>query len=115
MAAATAAAPKRRLYAAIALSERPTATNSSQPIPAARMNMVLNGISTINVSQIRLKPNVRPKPGMIDCRRQRLWGFEALVNIGRASCRERVCQDVTISVVAVALKKKTRRIRHEEK
>src|SRR3546814_12993035 len=27
--------------------------------------------------------------------------------IGRASCRARVCQDVEISVVAVALKKKT--------
>src|SRR3546814_19378238 len=26
--------------------------------------------------------------------------------IGRASCRERVCQDVSISVVAVSLKKK---------
>src|SRR3546814_19813062 len=29
------------------------------------------------------------------------------VKIGRASCRERVCQYVSISVVAVALKKKT--------
>src|SRR3546814_20828941 len=29
--------------------------------------------------------------------------------IGRASCRERVCQDVSISVVAVSLKKKTER------
>src|SRR3546814_17128386 len=28
--------------------------------------------------------------------------------IGRASCRERVCQYVSISVVAVSLKKKTR-------
>src|SRR3546814_14238952 len=27
--------------------------------------------------------------------------------IGRASCRERVCQDVSISVVAVSVKKKT--------
>src|SRR3546814_11024049 len=30
------------------------------------------------------------------------------VQIGRAPCRERVCQYVEISVVAVALKKKTR-------
>src|SRR3546814_21011510 len=29
--------------------------------------------------------------------------------IGRASCRERVCQYVSISVVAVSLKKKTQR------
>src|SRR3546814_18263272 len=30
----------------------------------------------------------------------------ALIQIGRASCRERVCQYVSISVVAVSLKKK---------
>src|SRR3546814_15071389 len=30
--------------------------------------------------------------------------------IGRASCRERVCQYVSISVVAVSLKKKTKKI-----
>src|SRR3546814_18312186 len=30
-----------------------------------------------------------------------------IVHIGRASCRERVCQYVSISVVAVSLKKKT--------
>src|SRR3546814_14964584 len=36
-------------------------------------------------------------------------GFDiqtGLAKIGRASCRERVCQDVSISVVAVSLKKK---------
>src|SRR3546814_14603230 len=32
----------------------------------------------------------------------------AMGKIGRASCRERVCQYVSISVVAVSLKKKTR-------
>src|SRR3546814_15316072 len=32
--------------------------------------------------------------------------FTARVEIGRASCRERVCQYVKISVVAVSLKKK---------
>src|SRR3546814_20293574 len=32
--------------------------------------------------------------------------LEGLVEIGRASCRERVCQYVSISVVAVSLKKK---------
>src|SRR3546814_13017991 len=31
----------------------------------------------------------------------------ALLEIGRASCRERVCQYVSISVVAVSVKKKT--------
>src|SRR3546814_20211341 len=35
-------------------------------------------------------------------------GFIALGQIGRASCRERVCQYVSISVVAVSLKKKER-------
>src|SRR3546814_5650756 len=35
-------------------------------------------------------------------------GFEvAFAQIGRASCRARVCQYVSISVVAVSLKKKT--------
>src|SRR3546814_17703325 len=32
--------------------------------------------------------------------------FQAMEKIGRASCRERVCQYVSISVVAVSLKKK---------
>src|SRR3546814_16877913 len=35
----------------------------------------------------------------------------ALTEIGRASCRERVCQSVSISVVAVSLKKKDMRIK----
>src|SRR3546814_18824115 len=37
-------------------------------------------------------------------------GVQALIDaeIGRASCRERVCQDVSIPVVAVTLKKKTK-------
>src|SRR3546814_10997809 len=40
-------------------------------------------------------------------RTQTLKGKAApYVQIGRASCRERVCQDVKISVVAVPLKKK---------
>src|SRR3546814_21075053 len=33
-------------------------------------------------------------------------GIDARLKIGRASCRERVCQYVSISVVAVSLKKK---------
>src|SRR3546814_11731019 len=33
---------------------------------------------------------------------------QSLGTIGRASCRERVCQYVYVSVVAVSLKKKTR-------
>src|SRR3546814_13158852 len=35
-----------------------------------------------------------------------------LVKIGRASCRERVCQYVQISVVAVSLKKKIQTSKH---
>src|SRR3546814_19970464 len=38
-----------------------------------------------------------------------LGGLRALLQIGRASCRDRVCQYVEISVVAVSLKKKTMR------
>src|SRR3546814_17883033 len=37
----------------------------------------------------------------------RLHQRPAVAEIGRASCRERVCQYVYISVVAVVLKKKT--------
>src|SRR3546814_19693280 len=37
-----------------------------------------------------------------------LLGMGRLVEIGRATCRERVCQYVSISVVAVSLKKTTR-------
>src|SRR3546814_15629206 len=43
------------------------------------------------------------------CDRERLWNdVEAaeLITIGSASCRERVCQYVTISVVAVSIKNK---------
>src|SRR3546814_16466499 len=35
-------------------------------------------------------------------------GEEGILEIGRASCRERVCQYVSISVVAVSLKKKNK-------
>src|SRR3546814_14448411 len=38
-----------------------------------------------------------------------LGGELPVVEIGRASCRERVCQYVSISVVAVSLKKKNKR------
>src|SRR3546814_19736821 len=37
--------------------------------------------------------------------RERLIDFEQIDEIGRASCRERVCQYVYVSVVAVSLKK----------
>src|SRR3546814_18221797 len=37
---------------------------------------------------------------------QRTGGAEGHVEIGRASCRERVCQYVSIQVVAASLKKK---------
>src|SRR3546814_13375070 len=40
--------------------------------------------------------------------RARLLFEQRTVEIGRASCRERVCQYVSISVVAVSLKKKKR-------
>src|SRR3546814_20855953 len=36
-------------------------------------------------------------------------GRGTVVKIGRASCRERVCPSVSISVVAVSLKKKTKK------
>src|SRR3546814_14833642 len=35
-----------------------------------------------------------------------LWFLTGILKIGRASCRERVCQYVYIQVVAVSLKKK---------
>src|SRR3546814_19487478 len=37
-------------------------------------------------------------------------GFAFIAQIGRASCRERVCQYVYISVVAVSLKKKNTKV-----
>src|SRR3546814_18375554 len=40
-------------------------------------------------------------------------GFPLLLEIGRASCRERVCKYVSISVVAVSLKKKNTKIRQQ--
>src|SRR3546814_12890945 len=42
-------------------------------------------------------------------RRKGPFGDAAPQEIGRASCRERVCQYVLISVVAVSLKKKNRK------
>src|SRR3546814_11391197 len=38
---------------------------------------------------------------------ERRFDFELGIEIGRASCRERVCQSGQISAVAVSLKKKT--------
>src|SRR3546814_11519528 len=45
--------------------------------------------------------------GFVDLHRDPSDGRRIIVEIGRASCRERVCQYVSISVVAVSLKKKT--------
>src|SRR3546814_12581107 len=42
------------------------------------------------------------------------WREEVAVEIGRASCRERVCQDVSISVVAVSLKKNKSRDKKQQ-
>src|SRR3546814_11752855 len=42
------------------------------------------------------------------------WARSARSKIGRASCRERVCQYVSISVVAVSLKKKKKKDENEE-
>src|SRR3546814_11321570 len=48
--------------------------------------------------------------GVEDHRSQRcIWRRVGTGKIGRASCRERVCQYVSISVVAVSLKKKLMR------
>src|SRR3546814_14050182 len=42
--------------------------------------------------------------------RMRLMGGKRIAKIGSASCRERVCQDVYISVVTVSLKNKNKHI-----
>src|SRR3546814_15811575 len=59
-----------------------------------------------------------PSPDRAKSHRQEMdprlrWGTQrfssnSLIEIGRASCRERVCQYVEISVVDVSLKKKTK-------
>src|SRR3546814_13772042 len=62
--------------------------------------------------QARLQPPIasRPLQGDLDIVNVTLPYIAMAVNIsikiGRASCRERVCQYVSISVVAVSLKKK---------
>src|SRR3546814_17771588 len=53
---------------------------------------------------------LRPLLG-IGLRRQRGAALGKVAEIGRASCRERVCQYVEISVVAVSLKKKKKTIK----
>src|SRR3546814_14283998 len=52
-------------------------------------------------------PSRRPLPRPCRCRRARggQRRMRRKLQIGRASCRERVCQYVLISVVAVSLKK----------
>src|SRR3546814_13945775 len=53
-------------------------------------------------------------PGLLDIVQKSLErGFRLVAEIGRASCRERVCQYVSLSVVAVSLKKKKVNIEHE--
>src|SRR3546814_14698345 len=53
---------------------------------------------------------IEPGPSMLaDAERSfAALGAELGLEIGRASCRERVCKYVSISVVAVSLKKKTK-------
>src|SRR3546814_12863081 len=46
-----------------------------------------------------------PRHAVVLGKHQRIVG-DAIRQIGRSSCRERVCQYVSISVVAVSLKKK---------
>src|SRR3546814_20825462 len=49
----------------------------------------------------------RNRPLATTTRSESPYALPAMQQIGRASCRERVCQYVLISVVAVTLKKKT--------
>src|SRR5579871_2332577 len=67
---AAAAVPKLSRYALSARGEKPTATKSCQPMPADFTKIVASGTSTISVSQARVNPKVRPKPGMTEGRRQ---------------------------------------------
>src|SRR3546814_13500184 len=62
--------------------------------------------TTIGVSALgrMWRASRRPKPAPSP-RAASTYSF-SLIEIGRASCRERVCQYVSISVVAVSLKKK---------
>src|SRR3546814_11232482 len=71
--------------------------------------------STTRVQRWRLRSARRPfhagHPGEDSALPHRPRGALTCLQIGRASCRERVCQYVYISVVAGSLKKK---IKHKE-
>src|SRR3546814_14710203 len=53
------------------------------------------------------------RPTQLGPRMRSRYGLAASSQIGRASCRERVCQHVLLSVVAVSLKKKISRDKQE--
>src|SRR3546814_19912685 len=57
---------------------------------------------------------IKPRAQGVECRAVSLYGGRRDVRreIGRASCRERVCQYVLISVVAESLKKKRHKTQH---
>src|SRR3546814_18741887 len=65
----------------------------------------------VNIYPVEIDQEVLEHPAVYDVAAVGVpneeWGEEIkAVEIGRASCRERVCQYVKISVVAVSLKKK---------
>src|SRR3546814_17173573 len=79
--------------------------------PYARLGEV-EGVHQLRVAGRRLRSVLRTFAPLLDEQRMNeahdglRWLGQAMGKIGRASCRERVGQDVSISVVAVSLKKK---------
>src|SRR3546814_20801968 len=83
---------------------------SSDLLPALRIGIAALGHGRADIARHQI---VHPDTLLAVIKRQgpRHRGHAALRGnkIGRASCRERVCQYVKISVVAVSLKKKNKR------
>src|SRR3546814_10945480 len=89
--------------------------DASRTHAAAQLQQMISRTVRVTVNHVRhvLLLHRRADRRLVDVHDRRgfvaLFGA-ALVEIGRASCRERVCQYVYISVVAVSLKKKQKDI-----
>src|SRR3546814_13977240 len=70
-----------------------------QPLDLGRARKAGAGLGTEGAAMVRRAMRFH--------RRRVIIAFEHPIEIGRAACRERVCQYVWISVVAVSFKQKT--------
>src|SRR3546814_17226318 len=94
---------KATLFLSVGIIDKSTGTRDLRELSglAHKMPVVFTAAAIAAASMAGLPPML----GFIG--QESVFAALLVVEIGRASCRESVCQYVSISVVAVSLKKKT--------